>query len=109
MNQDKERQRLAQHTAVHKEIDMGMDLTGVLKEGAVGLTWGLGLGTAAVGGLHAMHPGFRSFMNKSGKVYLVCMVTSFGCAYCAQQEVVRQNKAHWRSSVLAAQERTKSK
>jgi hypothetical protein len=109
MNQDKERQRLAQHTAVHKEIDMGMDLTGVLKEGAVGFGWGLGVGTAAVGGLHAMHPGFRSFMNKSGKVYLVCMITSFASAYCAQQEVVRQNKTHWRKSVLAAQERAKLK
>lgn len=105
MDIQSEKRRIAQHSAQHKELDVSMDMNSVLKESGFGFVYGIAAGAAIVGGLHQFHSGFRSFMNKPGKVYLVCMITSFGAAYAGQQEVVRQNKAHWRSAVLAAQAR----
>jgi hypothetical protein len=102
MNREEEMKRLARHSAIQKELAQEMDISSVLMEGMGGFAKGLAVGTIGVGGLHQFHSGFRNFMNKPGKIYLVCMISSFGAAYYSQQDVVRQNKEHWRASVVAA-------
>jgi|TARA_B110000211_G_C13808088_1_gene433624 hypothetical protein len=95
----RERARLQQHSADYQQLNTKMDLIQVAGEGAKGLGYAFALSGTSIGLLNHFHTGFRGFMNRPGKIYLVTMLSTFGAALFSEQEVVRQNKNNWRRGI----------